>query len=97
MAETARSLELDPDSAEIHNDAGVVHSTTGDFDTAREHYRTALALDSGFAKAALNLAKLKRFTADHDEDEEPHPCRGRTRRHGPEHAARPEPRARQDP
>ena len=70
LAETARSLELDPDSAEIHNDAGVVHSTIGDFDTAREHYRTALALDSGFAKAALNLAKLKRFTADHDEDED---------------------------
>ena len=70
MVETRRSLELEPDSAEIHNDAGVVHSTIGDFDAAREHYRTALALDSGFAKAALNLAKSKRFTAEHDEDED---------------------------
>ena len=68
MAETLRSLELDPGSSQIHNDAGVVHSTTGDFDTAREHYRAALALDPGDAKAALNLAKSKRFTAEHDED-----------------------------
>ena len=70
MTETIRSLELDPDSAEIQNDAGVVHSTAGDFDTANEHYRTALALDPGYAKAALNLAKSKRFTGEHDEDED---------------------------
>ena len=70
MAQTRRSLELEPDAAEIHNDAGVVHSTIGDFDAAREHYRTALALDPGFAKAALNLAKSKRFTVEHDEDED---------------------------
>ena len=70
LAETLRSVELDPDSAEIRNDAGVVYSNIGDFDTAREHYRTALALDPGFAKAALNLAKSKRFTAEHDEDED---------------------------
>ena len=70
MVETRRSIELEPDSAEIHNDAGVVHSTIGDFDAARAHYRTALALDSGFAKAALNLAKSKRFTVEHDEDED---------------------------
>ena len=70
LAETLRSIDLEPDSAEIHNDAGVVHSTAGDFDTARAHYRTALALDAGFAKAALNLAKSKRFTTEHDEDED---------------------------
>ena len=70
VAETLRSVELDPGSAQIHNDAGVVHSTAGDFDTAREHYRKALALDPGNAKAALNLAKSKRFTTGHDEDED---------------------------
>ena len=70
MAETHRSIELEPKSSEIHNDAGVVHSTIGDFDAAREHYRTALALDPGNAKAALNLAKSKRFTAERDEDED---------------------------
>ena len=70
LAETLRSVELDPDSAEIRNDAGVVHSTAGDFDTARRHYRAALALDRGFAKAALNLAKSKRFTGERDEDED---------------------------
>ena len=68
MAETLRSVELDPDSSVIRNDAGVVHSTIGDFDAARECYRAALALDPGNAKAALNLAKSKRFTAEHDED-----------------------------
>ena len=68
MVETRRSIELEPDAAEIHNDAGVVHSTIGDFDAAREHYRTALALDSGYAKAALNLAKSKRFSTVEDDD-----------------------------
>ena len=52
-----------PDSTDLQNDAGVVHGTIGDFDTARDHYRSALALDPGNAKAALNLAKTKRFTA----------------------------------
>ena len=70
LAETLRSLELDPGSPEIRNDAGVVHSNLGDFDTAREHYRAALALDPGYSKAALNLAKSKRFGAQRDEDED---------------------------
>ena len=70
MAETLRSVELDPDSTQVHTDAGVVHSTVGDFDTARAHYRKALALDPGNAKAALNLARSKRFTAGRDEDED---------------------------
>ena len=70
LAETLRSIELDPDSAEIQNDAGAVYAAIGDFDTAREYYRTALGLDSGYAKAALNLAKSKRYTAQQDEDED---------------------------
>ena len=70
LAQTRRSLELDSGSAEIRNDAGAVHSTIGDFDTARGHWRAALALDRGYAKAALNLAKSKRFTAEHDDDED---------------------------
>ena len=70
LAETLRSVEIDPGSPDVQNDAGVVHSNLGDFDTAREHYRAALALDPGSAKAALNLAKSKRFTAQCDEDEE---------------------------
>ena len=70
VAVTDRSVELDPDSAEIHNDAGAVHSTIGDFDTARAYFCATLALDPGHAKAALNLAKTKRFTAARDEDED---------------------------
>ena len=68
MAETRRSIELDPGSSQVRNDAGVVHATIGDFDAARECYRAALELDPGDAKAALNLAKSKRFTEEHDED-----------------------------
>ena len=70
VTEALRSIELDPGSSEIRNDAGVVHSTIGDFDTARECYRAALELDPGDAKAALNLAKCKRFAARPDEDED---------------------------
>ena len=68
MAETLRSIELDPGSSQIRNDAGATHSAIGDFDAARECYRAALDLNPGNAKAALNLAKSKRFTDEHDED-----------------------------
>ena len=68
IAETLRSIELDPDSADLRNDLGVIHSTIGDFDAARECYRTALALDPGYVKAALNLAKSGRLTTGDDAD-----------------------------
>ena len=68
LEEVGRSVALDPASADLRNDAGVVHGTLGNFETAREFYRSALALDPSMAKAALNLAKSKRFTAQHDED-----------------------------
>jgi len=68
LEEVSRSVELDSVSADLRNDAGVVHGTLGNFETAREFYRSALALDPGMARAALNLAKSKRFTAQHDED-----------------------------
>ena len=68
LEETRRSIELDSVSSQILNDAGVVHSTIGDFDAAREFFRAALAHDPGDARAALNLAKSKRFTAEPDED-----------------------------
>ena len=68
LAETRRSLELDPASSQILNDAGVVHATVGDFDAARACYRSALARDPGDAKAALNLSKTKRFSSGPDED-----------------------------
>ena len=68
LEEVRRSIELDPDASDLLNDAGVVYGTIGDFETAREFYRSALAFDPGNAKASLNLAKSKRFTAQHDED-----------------------------
>ena len=68
MTEAVRSVDLDPDSAVLRNDLGTIHATMGDFDAARECYRTALAMDPGYAKAAANLAKIKRFNAEDDED-----------------------------
>ena len=90
------SIELEPDSTDLRNDAGVVHRTVGDFDTACDHFRSALALDRGNAKAALNLAKTKRFTAQDDEDADL--IRAAARHPAPIHerAARPGPGARQD-
>ena len=68
VTEAVRSVELDPESAALRNDLGTIHATMGEFDAARECYRTALAMDPGYAKAAVNLAKIKRFTAEDDPD-----------------------------
>ena len=68
VAEALRSVELDPGSAVLRNDLGVIHATTGAFGAARKCYRAALAIDPGYAKAAVNLTKIKRFTAEDDPD-----------------------------
>ena len=68
MTEALRSVDLDPDSAVLRNDLGTIHATMGEFGSARECYRRALAMDPGYAKAALNLAKVKRFTTEDDPD-----------------------------
>ena len=68
LAEARCSIELEPGATDHRNDAGVVHRTVGDFDAACDHFRAALVLDQGNAKAALNLAKTKRFTTRDDED-----------------------------
>ena len=68
MTEALRSVDLDPDSAVFRNDLGTIHATMGQFGMARECYRRALAMDPGYAKAALNLAKVKRFTTEDDPD-----------------------------
>ena len=68
VTEARRSVELDPASAVLRNDLGTIQATMGEFDAARECYRTALAMEPGYAKAAVNLAKIKRFTAEDDPD-----------------------------
>lgn len=68
VTEALRSVELDPASAVLRNDLGTIQATMGEFDAARECYRTALAMEPGYAKAAVNLAKIKRFTAEDDPD-----------------------------
>ena len=66
MAVALRAVELDPDSPVLRNDLGIIHATLGDFAAARECYRAALAMAPGYAKAALNLSKTRRFTAEDD-------------------------------
>ena len=68
IVESLRSIELDPNSAEFHSNLGVIYGTLGEFDKAHEYYRAALALEPGNAKAALNLAKSKRFSTENDDD-----------------------------
>ena len=69
LAEGLRSIELAPDSSELHNDLGVIYFAVGEFDEARNCYRTALDLEPGNSKAAVNLARSKRFEAAEDGDE----------------------------
>ena len=68
VTEALRAVELDPASAVLRNDLGTIQATMGAFDAARECYRTALVMEPGYAKAAVNLAKIKRFTAEDDPD-----------------------------
>ena len=68
VTEALRAVELDPASVVLRNDLGTIQATMGEFDAARESYRTALAMAPGYAKAAVNLAKIKRFTAEDDPD-----------------------------
>ena len=69
LAEGHRSIELEPDSSDLHNDLGVIYAAVGELDRARESYRTALDLEPGNGKAAVNLARSKRFGAEQDVDE----------------------------
>ena len=53
-----RALELDPQSAEVHNLLGYAAALDGDADAALEHYRQAIALDETYFEAMLNAAEV---------------------------------------
>jgi tetratricopeptide (TPR) repeat protein len=53
-----RALELDPQSAEVHNLLGYAAALEGDADDALEHYRQAIALDETYFEAMLNAAEV---------------------------------------
>ena len=53
-----RALELDPQSAEVHNLLGYAAALEGEAEDALEHYRQAVALDETFFEAMLNAAEV---------------------------------------
>lgn len=53
-----RALEIDGSSPEAHNLLGQAASQEGEYDTAMEHFRTAMALDDGYPDPMLNAAEL---------------------------------------
>ena len=57
-AEFERLLELDPDSAQAHNDYALVLRRQGDFESAKTHYERALALAPDSAEVHNNYGVL---------------------------------------
>jgi tetratricopeptide (TPR) repeat protein len=62
IASFSRSVELDPQFAEAHNNLGVYLLQSGNTDSAIQHLRAAVALSPAWAKAHLNLGDALRAT-----------------------------------
>ena len=60
----ARATELRSDVATFHNNLGVALERTGHYVAAAESYRTVLAIDSSYAKAAVSLARVEGRTEE---------------------------------
>src|SRR5574341_162358 len=54
----ARAVELSPGSATFQNNLGMALERSGYFAAAADAYRNAIAADSSFAKASVNLARV---------------------------------------
>ena len=63
-----QALALDPNNADAHNALGLANMDNGAFSHAADCYRAALRLAPDHSKAALNLAKVKRYAATDEED-----------------------------
>ncbi|MFT5526065.1 MAG: tetratricopeptide (TPR) repeat protein, partial [Pirellulaceae bacterium] len=57
----AEALRLDPGQATIHHNMGSTQRVLGNFDTARQHYRTAIDKKPEYAEAYFNLAAVTKF------------------------------------
>jgi Flp pilus assembly protein TadD len=60
----ARAVELVPEVATFQNNLGMALERTGHFILAAEAYRAALAADSGFTKASVNLERVQSLQED---------------------------------
>jgi Flp pilus assembly protein TadD len=60
----ARAVELVPEVATFQNNLGIALERTGHFTLAAEAYRAALAADSGFTKASVNLQRVETLQED---------------------------------
>jgi Flp pilus assembly protein TadD len=60
----ARAVELVPEVATFQNNLGIALEQTGHFTLAAEAFRAALAADSGFTKAAVNLERVQSLKED---------------------------------
>jgi Flp pilus assembly protein TadD len=54
----ARVVELDPTTATFRNNLGIALERSGRFGAAADAFKAALAIDSGYAKASVSLARV---------------------------------------
>ncbi|HJQ65220.1 MAG TPA: tetratricopeptide repeat protein [Gemmatimonadales bacterium] len=60
----ARAVELAPEVATFQNNLGIALERTGHFTAAADAYRAAIAADSGFSKAQVNLDRVAGLKED---------------------------------
>lgn len=58
MRSAEKSLEMEPDSPEVHNLMGYIRAQEGHAEDALEHYERAIELDESFVEAMLNAAEV---------------------------------------
>ena len=58
MRSAEQSLEMAPDSPEVHNLMGYIRAQEGHAEDALEHYERAIELDESFVEAMLNAAEV---------------------------------------
>lgn len=58
MRSAEKSLEIDPESPEVHNLMGYIRAQEGHAEDALEHYERAIELDESFVEAMLNAAEV---------------------------------------
>jgi predicted Zn-dependent protease len=60
----ARAVQLSPEVATFQNNLGMALERTGHYTQAADAYRAAVAADSGFTKASVNLERVSGLTED---------------------------------